>query len=416
MTQPTLVQIPSGYKAGTLYSVVPSDGSGDLSFARNSEGTRINADGLIETKGTNVPRLDYTGGSCPSLLLEPARTNLLLWSQDFSNAVWQVFRGTVFSNVITAPDGTLTADKFEENADTGQHFLRQPITMTAGNDYTFFTYAKAAELTSFELRSSSANWTARSVFNLEEGTVNTIGGSATITELPDGWYKCAITGACTVTSSISAEITSSVGAGSAGQGLYLWGAQLEQGAYPTSYIPTSGATATRVADTSSTTGLSNLIGDSEGTIFFDGSMVTDNSNVRISLSDGTSNNSIAFGLNGNGNTQIAGAVGGVVQFSLFNSGILTENVNAKVAFTYKPNDFSLWVDGVKRLSSNSGLTFPNGTLTDIRFDSGAGSNIFYGNVNELTIFDVALTDEEITDLTGYDSYTQAADALGYIID
>ena len=72
----SLAQIPSGYKASTLYSVIPANGDGDFNFTRSSSATRVNKDGLIETVGTNVPRLDYTNSECPSLLLEPQRTQL----------------------------------------------------------------------------------------------------------------------------------------------------------------------------------------------------------------------------------------------------------------------------------------------------------------------------------------------------
>ena len=77
MAIPSLAMIPSGYKDGKVYSVLPSNGDGDFTFSRGSNATRVNKDGLIETITGDTPRLDYSDGSCPSLLLEPQSTNLI---------------------------------------------------------------------------------------------------------------------------------------------------------------------------------------------------------------------------------------------------------------------------------------------------------------------------------------------------
>ena len=88
MAIPSLAMIPSGYKDGKVYSVLPSNGDGDFTFSRGSNATRVNKDGLIETITGDTPRLDYSDSSCPSLLLEPQSTNLIPYSEDFSNAAW----------------------------------------------------------------------------------------------------------------------------------------------------------------------------------------------------------------------------------------------------------------------------------------------------------------------------------------
>ena len=112
----SLVQIPSGYKSGTLYSVVPNTADGDFDFTRGSTATRVNKDGLIETVASGVPRLDYplldgVVQDCPTLLLEPQRTNSITYSEDFSDSSWNKNNATVTSNNTTAPDGTTNADK-----------------------------------------------------------------------------------------------------------------------------------------------------------------------------------------------------------------------------------------------------------------------------------------------------------------
>ena len=110
-TDASLIYYPSGYKAGEAYSLKPTDGSGDLTFTRASTATRVNESGLIESVATGVPRIDFTGGGCGKLLLEPQRTNLLLYSELFNNAYWSSFGITITPNSTTSPDGTLNAQK-----------------------------------------------------------------------------------------------------------------------------------------------------------------------------------------------------------------------------------------------------------------------------------------------------------------
>ena len=88
MARPSLALIPSAYKVGKVASVLPESGKGDFTFTRGSEATRINASGLIEAVGDDVPRIDHSDGGCPILLLEPQRTNLIQYSEDFSDASW----------------------------------------------------------------------------------------------------------------------------------------------------------------------------------------------------------------------------------------------------------------------------------------------------------------------------------------
>ena len=102
MSKPILAMIPSAYNTNRLYSVLPFDGTGDFAFNRASSATRINKDGLIETVASNVPRLDYSDGSCPSLLLEPQRTNNILYSESLSPSDWVKFNaGSATTPIVT---------------------------------------------------------------------------------------------------------------------------------------------------------------------------------------------------------------------------------------------------------------------------------------------------------------------------
>ena len=111
MKKPSLALIPSGYKASKVYSILPNNGDGDFAFSRGSGATRVNKDGFIETVLDNVPRLDYSDGGCPSLLLEPQRTNLVPYSEDFSNAAWAKGNVDISTADIVSPSGELNATK-----------------------------------------------------------------------------------------------------------------------------------------------------------------------------------------------------------------------------------------------------------------------------------------------------------------
>ena len=117
MSNPILALIPSGQKATKVYSVLPSDGSGDFTFDRDTVATRVRKDGLIEEVAADIPRLDWLNSNCPSLLLEPQRTNRQIRSEEFDNAAWTKRPDiTVTANQVTAPTGELTADKIQRGS------------------------------------------------------------------------------------------------------------------------------------------------------------------------------------------------------------------------------------------------------------------------------------------------------------
>ena len=123
MTKPQFTLIPSAYKVNTVYSVLPVDGSGDMTFSRGSEATRIREDGLIETVGSNVPRLDWLNSNCPSLLLEPQRTNLALYSENFEGTNWTAGNTVVTQNDSIAPSGEQTSVKLQRTSTSASYRL-----------------------------------------------------------------------------------------------------------------------------------------------------------------------------------------------------------------------------------------------------------------------------------------------------
>jgi hypothetical protein len=220
------------------------------SFSRASTGYYTNADGTLTSFASGALRRGNRG-----VLIEGARTNLLLRSQEFDNASWAKSNSTATANAIVAPDGTTTADRLIENTNNNVHNFGQAVVTTAAA-HTFSVYAKAGERT-YMLMYHNVSGQGR-VFDLASGALGGVAGlgtptTSTITALGNGWYRCSITVTATAASNefycyAMSDATTYFYAGSTSNGLYLWGAQLEAASFPSSYIPTTSASATRAAD------------------------------------------------------------------------------------------------------------------------------------------------------------------------
>jgi hypothetical protein len=391
----SLVVTPNGTKASKLYAIKPTDGSGDLSVTRATTATRVNSSGLIESVATNVPRLDYTNSSCPSILVEPQRTNLALRSEEF-NLIWSQLNATITANVTTAPDGTSTADKLVENATNNQHRIDQTTTSAIGTN-TFSVFAKKSERDSIWLRVG----TSGAYFDLTNGTVSgaTAGVTTLIENYGNGWYKCSIVRTSTVANEI-VRINLAIGTngtylGDGTSGLFIWGAQLEAGSYPTSYIPTTTASVTRNADVISKTGISSLIGQTEGTIFADFNKTKNNLSI-LSIDDGTANNRIFIEGTGTSTGLRVRVTNGGTTTVDNTSNVLQNGIN-KIALVYANNNVSLYRNGVLIFNDNS-ATIPNTSI--LRIGSNV-TNLFQldDSVNSAVLWKTALTDQECINLT-----------------
>ncbi len=271
----SLVLIPSGIKAAKVYSQKPTNGNGDFTFARASTATRTNASGLIEAVASNVPRLDYLGGAtCPSLLLEPQRTNLVLRSEEFNNAAWvKYLNSQIDANVATSPDGTSSADRVRRTI-TGIQGIYQNVNYTATGNYVESIFAKA-DTSNFIQFSDGSN--PNLVVNLTNGVITANNGfftNVSVQSYPNGWYRIIYTRNRTATGTAislffwpSDTSTLSFTTTSATCSCFAWGAQLEAGSFATSYIPTTTAAVTRIVDIAEKFGVGSLIGSPAGTIF-----------------------------------------------------------------------------------------------------------------------------------------------------
>lgn len=221
LNQASLVMIPSGYKEDVVYSQIPTSGAGDLSFTRASNGTRINSAGLVEV--------------CP--------WNELTYSEDFDNAAWSKYQSAITANATTAPNGTTTAEKFNDTAVSDAHIIYRSAALVA-NTYTLTIYAKAAERSVIYMRFD--NSTAKyAYFDLANGVVLSANAAytASIQNAGDGWYRCSVAITATAaTYDIVYGVTTGNGVVSYlgnGTGIYIWGAQLNIGATAKPYFPTT---------------------------------------------------------------------------------------------------------------------------------------------------------------------------------
>ena len=381
MTLPKLALIPSGYKGGinpTVYSILPNNGDGDFTFSRSGTATRVNKDGLIETVDSNVPRLDYSDSNCPSLLLEPTRTNYLLNSNNASQ--WSTFtsNGTITreANYSTAPDGTQTATRLQASVTGSGYALLFPrtFTLTSGS-YSLSVYVKSNTQSNQEVAFYGLNTTVTNY---------------TVT---DEWQRLELTG----TASGQAYILLGILTENAGYtnpiDISVWGGQLEAGSYPTSYIPTEGSAETRLKDECLNGGDIDLFNITEGTFFVDATPYDSGNVTVIGLSIGNDAQKIIFQFQTNGTQVRIFSSGGVSSYLS-----LTFNQRNKIAVTFKENEYKFFINGAL-VGSDTSATVPTG-MDRLNFSNRTNTaNHFEGKVYDTRVYNRVLTEAEAIELT-----------------
>ena len=393
MAKPKLALIPSA-QGSKFYSVLPSSGVGDFNFTRSGSATRINSQGLIETVGNGVSRLNYPlidgkVAGCPSHLLEPQKINQLQRSQEFSNSYWINNGVTITENNEISPDGTLNADLL--TGVSGGFGVVRFGTWSATNKVAS-CFAKKGSTELFKIANGSGG-VGGVTFNLENGIVITedSGFDGSIENYGNGWYRC------TAIDTLARSGTFSLGVTAASESVYLWGAQLESD-YLTSYIPSTSSAVTRSAETANGAGDASTFNSLEGVLYVETSALSnDLSERRFGLSDGTSSNVIRVGYTSVSNRIIAVVYNGSNQAVMtYTSPDITQK--SKIAVLYQENNFALWVDGVKRSTDTSGSVFSANTLNSLDFNIGGGSH-FYSETKDVRVYNTALTDQELQALT-----------------
>jgi hypothetical protein len=400
--------------------------SGQLCIFRSTSSFNGSIDNIsvVEVVG-NKSRLNYDllNGkvvNCPHYLLEPASTNLVTYSEDFSNAAWTKSNTTVNTDVSTSPNGGLNADKLIPNNSTdlssiSNYALFYLSKAASAIEYTYSVFVKENGLNEILIiaQGNSVSNNASATFSLADGIVkiaalsagNFSGASTSIDNYGNGFYRLNLTFTTNTDTNLNIRnipTDSTITTGNGVNGISIWGAQLEEGSYPTSYIPTTGTAITRAAETADGSGDAATFNDSEGVLMAETSALdSESTNKMITISNGSSSTRILIRYVGTtllAQLRISGA--NQYEFS-YNPTNIKDNF--KIALKYKANDFSFFVNGFELDSSNSGSTFSDGTLTELAFDDGGGANDFYGKTRELQYFDSVLTDSQLETLTSWTS-------------
>jgi hypothetical protein len=408
----SILLTPTGYDNGSMNCIKPNTSVGDFDFTRGTAATRVNSQGTIEDiTDTNLPRINYLGGT-GSLLLESQSTNLITYSEDFSHSFWNKSNATVSTSTITDPAGGQNSFKLVPDSGTGgNRSLGRNFTSLSGL-HTQTVFAKKGEYNYIMIRTRNSPQTGV-MFDLENGTFNVnltsaAFDSAKIEDYGNGWFRCSMTldpSQMTVSgkwsTSFSVGITGSETNsfnGDGTSGIYIYGAQLEQQSYATSYIPTSGSTSTRNADVCNNAGSSDLINSTEGVLYAEiSSLANDGTSRRISLSSGSDANRVSLEIDETSNRIKVFMNGGSISAAIitFDASDLTQF--NKIAIKYKSGDVSLFLNGTEVATSTS-TNMPVG-LDRLNFDGGNGNNDYFGKVKSVAVFEEALTDSELTCLT-----------------
>lgn len=413
----SLLLVPSGYKSGVVYSQIPTNGDGDLTFTRASDATRVNSDGEIEVVGSGVPRLDYSQGSCPALLLEPQRTNLALYSSN-SNTSYTLVNTTFLASQALSIGGSTTGASISETTANNNHYYGQisGISVTSGVTYTFSVFLKKGNgATAPDIIQLTFNFggfgAVYANFNISNGTIGTVSGvTANISQAPNGFYRCSITATATSTNASTGALFGFVNnnlsssrlptyIGSTTSNVFYDGFQIEAGSYATSYIPTTSATVTRLADSFTRNNIytNGLITSSGGTWVV--SFVNNAEYIKDSGDRGLFLDTSNTG-NTNGFQFVHRNTGGITQRILINkriSGVDTiiyqsSVATIKIAIKWNGTSADVFANGTKVVSATA---FTPTAMEFLNFTSD-GVPTF---IQSMALFSTPLSDSDCVSLT-----------------
>ncbi len=379
-----------------------------LTVTRASDGYAETSDGTLVNFGSGVLRRTDRG-----VLVEGARTNLILRSQTFTSS-WSSsaagYDSAITNNATTAPDGTNTGNLFASQnlGGTGTAILAFLFSATSGTTYTLSFFAKANTLSWITLFNLAYGANGHTYFDLGNGVIGNVAAlnTATITPYANGWYRCSITFTATVTG--LGEMRAYVADGNndttisrdGNTSIFIWGAQLEAASFASSYIPTVASTVTRAADEVLVNPYTFPAPFSAYAEYVPGGNAA-SQNTALSFAVATTNEQVHIG------KDVGGTNTNEAQLYVQNAGDQawirhaagTANVGATVrqAVRVGANDFASSVGGSAALTDTSG-TVP--TMDRIRFGTDRGSTAFlFGYLRRAAIFPAALTDAQLQGLT-----------------
>ena len=377
---------------------------------------------------TNAPRLDYLGQSCPALLVEPSGQNTFIESQTLftTHLVQNLTSG--YTNAATSPDGSVTAEKFVPNTTNGVHGIANgsSLAISSGTTYTFSLFVKSDggpyNLISLTFDSATAWGATRScIFNASNGTNFSVPAGATMTSenYGNGWYRIRAT--LTAVGNVAASLyqyriyvcdalgsLSWAAPSSNTNGIFCWGAQLEVGSVATTYIPTTTAAVTRNADVISASGVSGLIGQTEGTMYaevdYRNFSTADQPIVQLFL-DASNRFGIAAYRSGpdnrfQGYVVLGGGVPVNITYIIPSAGIY------KIAFGYKLDDYVLYINGTLIGSDTSGSVV---AATSIQLGHNNSTNFLNDRIRATALYTTRLSNEQLMLLTSPTYYGDIAD-------
>jgi len=383
LNKASIILTPTGYKAGTLYNVAPIDEPyEDFDFARTSTATRINSSGLVSNVATGVPRISYdSNGDNGHILLEPTSTNLVGLSEFInpSQPGWtELATNTYTNNYSTAPDGNQTSTRVQFVNPNSSSQLYYLFNSTSG-EYSASIYAKGSGTLKFGFYDNASILTDEITLTSE-------------------WQRFEVTK--TLQTTFGARFWIYPEGASAATDIEIWGAQAEALSYATSYIPTlTGSTETRATETATGAGSADLINSTEGVLYAEiAALADDGTDRKISLNDGTNDNQIVVGFSrfsGNINAEIF--YNGNLQSSGWGATSVTQNNLNKFALSWQNGNYKFFYNGVKTVDQSISNT-PSG-LNQVKFSYGNNTQPMFCECKALAVFNEALSDSELTQLT-----------------
>jgi hypothetical protein len=421
-SQAVVVGVSDGLTAFNSFGAIPYVGTGSDIYAWGAQleqrsavtaytptttQTITNYIPVLQTAASGVARFDHNPITFESLGLEieESRTNLILQSEDL-DTTWAETRATLALNSVIAPSGALTADTLIASTDNDTHFTSQTFTGTAAA-HTFTVYAKASGLNYVALRLfNGTSQVGLAYYNLSTGATGTVtAGTAAITSVGNGWYRCALTATLAASASCTAGIqladadNDNSFPGNAFSGVTLWGAQVELGAFATSYIPTVASQVTRAADLAVMTGtnFSDWYNATEGTLYSEASSYdVSAARVGFGISDNTASNRIQIG-HGSGARAFISAGGATQMSQALASVVFSNNTASKVSLAYLLNNGNAAANGTLG-TLDTAMTIPVVTQAQI---GGLTASLLplNGTVRQIVYYPRRLTDAELQAIT-----------------
>jgi hypothetical protein len=314
--------------------------------------------------------LDYTNSTCPKLLLEPQRTNLLLYSEQFDNGYWAKDpSASVVANAAISPDGTQNADRLNFAA-AGNAVYRASLGLSGAHRFTVYLKGEGANI-------------GKQIY-LEIGNAS---GSVNVT-LSGEWQR--FTAIADGTASVAIKQLNS----SQANAVLAWGAQLELGTYATSYVKTEAVAVTRVAD-AGTTSIPSLVNASEGVLFLDytPNNIVDAFPVDFQLQFSGTNAVNGVTIFHSGSVPSASVKSGGVTVASFAGTSVAAGASTKVAIAYKANDFAMYQNGILIGTDTSGAAPIS--LNELRLSDGPR----HFSIKQALVFKTRLTNAQLAELT-----------------